>query len=365
VNRRVVPIIDQRLPPGPGDELLRAASGELFDTRGRVLRDLRISVTDRCNFRCQYCMPRAVFDSNYKFLPHAELLNFDEITRLARLFVEHGTEKIRLTGGEPLLRKNIEVLVGDLAALKTTAGRNLPVTLTTNGSLLKKKAAALKAAGLARITVSLDALDEAIFKRMNDADYSVADVLAGLKAATEAGFSPIKVNMVVQRGVNDSQIEPMARFFRGTPHVLRFIEYMDVGESNHWQLGQVVPTREVISRIQAIAQIAPCHANYSGEVAKRWRYLDGKGEIGFITSVTQPFCGDCTRARLSTDGKLYTCLFASQGRDLRAQLRSGASDLALSSAIRGVWEARTDRYSEARSDARPSPQKVEMSYIGG
>lgn len=365
MNRRVVPIVDHRVAPLKGDDLMRPANGSLEDQRGRAMRDLRISVTDRCNFRCQYCMPRAVFDRDYPFLPQSELLNFDEIRQLARLFVEHGVEKIRLTGGEPLLRKNIEALIAQLAELKTPDGRLVTVTLTTNGSLLAKKAAALKAAGLSRITVSLDALDEAVFKHMNDAEFAATDVLAGIARATEVGFAPIKVNMVVQKGVNDQEIEPMARHFRSTPHILRFIEYMDVGESNHWDLSQVLPTAEVIERISALHAIEPCSATYPGEVAKRWRYVDGRGEIGFITSVTQPFCGSCTRARLSTDGKLYTCLFATAGFDLRHLLRSGASEEALSNAVRNVWEQRTDRYSELRTSGAPPAAKVEMSYIGG
>jgi GTP 3',8-cyclase len=365
MNRRVVPIVDHRIRPISGDQLLHAPDGLLADRLGRAVHDLRISVTDRCNFRCQYCMPRAVFDRNYQFLPHAELLNFDEITRLARLFVEHGVTKIRLTGGEPLLRKNLESLIADLAKLTTHDGSPVLIALTTNGSLLAKKAAALKAAGLSRVTVSLDALDDAVFKRMNDADFAVSDVLSGITAAEQVGLAPIKVNMVVQRGVNDQEIEAMATFFRGTPHVLRFIEYMDVGGSNRWELGQVVPTSEVIGRINSIYPIEPVGASYHGEVAKRWRYLDGQGEIGFITSVTQPFCGSCTRARLSTDGKLYTCLFATDGADLRQLIRSGASDLVLSNAVRNVWQQRTDRYSEMRSSATDVAQKIEMSYIGG
>jgi cyclic pyranopterin phosphate synthase len=353
--------------------VLEAPTGMLGDALGRPLHDLRISVTDRCNFRCVYCMPKEVFGKDYAYLPHTALLSFEEITRVARLFVAHGVEKIRLTGGEPLLRKNLENLVGMLSELRTPGGAPLDLTLTTNGSLLAKKARALKDAGLTRVTVSLDALDDAIFKRMNDVDFAVADVLAGIDAALAAGLGPVKVNMVVKAGANDHQIVPMARHFRGSPVILRFIEYMDVGASNGWNLSEVIPSAEVASRINAAFPLAPIDANYSGETAARWRYRDGAGEIGLISSVTQAFCKDCSRTRLSTEGKLYTCLFATRGHDLRALLREGRSDAEISSALAHMWRARADRYSETRSmgnaastnDPAHAERKVEMSYIGG
>ena len=332
----------------------------LLDQFGRPVRDLRISITDRCNFRCVYCMPKTVFGRDYPFLPRADLLSFEEITRIARLFAARGVQKLRLTGGEPLLRHGVENLIAQLAGIP-----DLEVTLTTNGSLLEKKAAALRAAGLARVTVSLDALDDAIFKRMNDADYPVAKVLAGIEAAAAAGMLPVKVNCVVKRGVNENQILPLARHFRNSGHILRFIEYMDVGSSNGWKLDEVVPSAEVLSVIGAEFPLAPIDANYPGEVAQRWRYQDGMGEIGVISSVTRAFCDSCTRIRLSTEGKLYTCLFASEGHDLRELLRSGADDAALDAAITRIWQARTDRYSQIRMAATPSLKKIEMSYIGG
>ncbi len=367
MNERVIPLIDERasaLSPGLPHEI-EPATGHITDRRGRPLRDLRISVTDRCNFRCTYCMPKEVFDKDYRFLPHADLLNFEEIVRLARLFVEHGVEKIRLTGGEPLLRKDIDKLIAMLAPLRTRDGKPLDLTLTTNGSLLRRKARQLAAAGLTRVTVSLDALDDAIFRRMNDVEFPVADVLDGIDAAAEAGLGPIKINMVVQRGVNDHEIIAMARHFKGSGHILRFIEFMDVGTSNGWRLDDVVPSAEVIRTIDAQLSIVPVDANYAGEVAERWRYVDGGGEIGVISSVTQAFCRDCTRARLSTEGKLYLCLFAHRGHDLRALLRGGASDPQLSTAIGRIWSARNDRYSELRTEATAGLKKVEMSYIGG
>jgi cyclic pyranopterin phosphate synthase len=345
--------------------LIEAPTGRVLDTRGRHLADLRISVTDRCNFRCQYCMPRSVFGSDYQFLPQRELLTFEELERLARLFVEHGVRKIRLTGGEPLLRKNLEELVEKLARLVTSDGAPVEVTLTTNGSLLTRKAQSLKDAGLSRITVSLDALDDQIFRRMNDADFSVHQVLEGIDAASRVGLGPLKVNMVVQRGVNDAEVIPLLTHFRGTGHVVRFIEFMDVGATNGWRHDQVVPSADLIRAIDAVFPIDVLQPNYPGEVANRWRYRDGQGEIGVISSVSQPFCGDCTRARLSTDGSVYTCLFATYGTDLRKMLRGGADDLMLSNAIRSIWEARQDRYSEIRSDASAALPKVEMSYIGG
>jgi cyclic pyranopterin phosphate synthase len=310
-------------------------------------------------------MPRDVFDKDYPFAPHSALLTFEELTRLTRIFVAHGVEKIRLTGGEPLLRKGLEQLVSMLAELRTPNGGELDITLTTNGSLLARKAQTLKDAGLKRVTVSLDALDEAIFQRMNDADFPVRDVLEGIEAAERAGLSPVKINMVVKRGVNDQEIVPMARYFRQAGQVLRFIEYMDVGNSNGWCLDDVVPSAEVIARIQAHHPLVPIEANYPGEVAQRWRYTDGKAELGVISSVTQAFCHSCSRARLSTEGRLFTCLFSSEGTDLRAALRDGSADATLSDLIAAVWTNRTDRYSEIRSEHTEGLKKVEMSYIGG
>ena len=344
-------------------------TGQLADALARPLHDLRISVTDRCNFRCVYCMPKEVFGKDYPYLPHSDLLSFEEITRVARIFIAHGVEKIRLTGGEPLLRKNLEHLVAMLRALPTVSGRPLDLTLTTNGSILARKAQALKDAGLDRVTVSLDALDDAVFKRMNDVDFAVADVLAGIEAAHAVGLGPIKVNMVVKRGSNDDQIVPMARHFKGSPVILRFIEYMDVGASNGWNMDEVVPSNEVVQRIGAELPLAPLNANYTGETAARWRYLDGGGEIGVISSVTGAFCKDCSRMRLSTEGKLYTCLFATRGHDLRALLRAGHDDLAISSAVARLWRGRDDRYSETRTintdGLQRGARRVEMSYIGG
>jgi cyclic pyranopterin phosphate synthase len=331
----------------------------LTDTLGRPLRDLRISVTDRCNFRCVYCMPSEVFGRDYRFLPRRELLTFEEIERTARVFVDLGVRKLRLTGGEPLLRRDVEELVARLAAIG-----DLDLTLTTNAALLAQKAGALADAGLTRVTVSLDSLDDEVFRTMNDVDFPVARVLAGIDAAAEAGL-PVKVNVVVKRGLNEGSVVDIARRFRGTGHAVRFIEYMDVGASNGWRLDDVVPAAEIVAAIGAEFPLEPVEAAYRGEVAQRYRYRDGAGEIGVIASVTQPFCGDCTRARLSADGKLYTCLFAIRGHDLRAILRSGASDKDLDAAIRAVWERRTDRYSELRTEDTSSLRKVEMSYIGG
>ena len=326
----------------------------------RPIRDLRISVTDRCNFRCTYCMPREVFGPGYKFLPKGELLTFEEITRLAQIFASLGVRKIRLTGGEPLLRQDLDRLIARLAQIP-----GLELALTTNASLLARKAQALKDAGLDRITVSLDSLDDAVFKSMNDVQFPVQRVLEGIEAAEKVGFSPIKINMVVKRGVNEHTIIQMARYFQNTPHIVRFIEYMDVGTTNGWQLDQVVPAREIIERIHAELPIEPLDPNYRGEVAKRWRYKQGGGEIGLIASVTQPFCGNCTRARLSARGQLYTCLFAADGFDLRQLLRSGADDLGLETQIKKIWEVRSDRYSEIRTEQTPQGPRVEMSYIGG
>ena len=337
----------------------RYDGGRLVDARGRGLRDLRISVTDRCNFRCTYCMPREVFDADYKFLPHASILSFEEIERLARVFVGLGVKKIRLTGGEPLLRKDLPRLVGMLAPL----GADL--TLTTNGSTLVKHARALKDAGLGRLTVSLDSLEDATFRAMNDADFPVEKVLDGIAAAGDAGFSPVKINMVVKRGVNDHQVVEMARYWRDSGHIVRFIEFMDVGSTNGWRMDDVVPSAEIVRRVDELFPLEPVEAGYAGEVAERWRYKDGAGEIGVISSVTQAFCRDCNRLRLSTEGSLYTCLFAQQGHDLKALLREGADDDALRDRIAAVWRARDDRYSEIRTAATPKTGKVEMSYIGG
>ena len=329
------------------------------DTLGRNVRDLRISVTDRCNFRCTYCMPKSVFGHEYRFMDRKELLTFEELERVARAFVALGVEKIRLTGGEPLLRKELEVLVGRLGAIN-----GLDLTLTTNASLLARKAEALRAAGLDRINVSLDSLDDATFRAMNDVDFPVARVLEGIEAAAAAGL-PVKVNAVVKRGVNDDGVVEMARHFRGTGHSLRFIEYMDVGATNGWRLDDVVPAAEIVERIDSAFPLEPVEAAYRGEVAQRFRYRDGAGEIGVIASVTQPFCGDCTRARISAEGKLYTCLFAVRGTDLRALLRGGATDEELRDAIAAVWTRRTDRYSEIRTERTTELPRIEMSYIGG
>jgi GTP 3',8-cyclase len=332
---------------------------ELLDTRSRGLRDLRISVTDRCNFRCVYCMPKEVYGRDYAFLPRRALLTFEEIERIARAFVRHSVQKLRITGGEPLVRRDLERLVAQLRSLG-----DLDLTLTTNGSLLPQKAQTLADAGLDRVTVSLDSLDDEVFRSMNDVGFPVERVLAGIEAATEAGL-PVKVNCVVKRGVNEDGIVEMARHFRDVGHVLRFIEYMDVGHTNGWRLDEVVPADEIVARIGAEFPLEPVPPAYPGEVANRWRYLDGSGEIGVIASVTKPFCGSCTRARLSAEGRLYTCLFAVEGHDLRALVRGGASEGDLDDAIRGIWRPRTDRYSELRSRATPGLDKVEMSYIGG
>ena len=394
-NHRMIFMQDERVPRPLAHNIdLKnlpdfAATGQLLDHLGRPLRDLRISVTDRCNFRCNYCMPKEVFTKDYPYLPHSALLSFEEITRLAKVFLSHGVRKIRLTGGEPLLRKNLEVLITQLADLRTPEGHALDLTLTTNGSLLAKKAKALKAAGLHRVTVSLDGLDDAIFRSMNDVDFPVADVLAGIDAAREAGlgldakgqFSGIKINMVVKRGTNTDQILPMARRFQGTGMVLRFIEYMDVGASNGWRMDEVMPSSEVVALINQEMPLVQIAANNPGETAQRWGYADASGkydpalgEIGVISSVTQAFCGDCNRARLSTEGKLYLCLFANQGYDLLPLLRGTdvTTDTTIANAIAQIWQQRTDRYSELRSSMPPDtqsstnvPKRVEMSYIGG
>jgi cyclic pyranopterin phosphate synthase len=334
--------------------------GNPRDTFKRPLRDLRVSVTDRCNFRCVYCMPKEVFGKDFQFLPRAEILDFEEIARLVRIFVGLGVQKVRLTGGEPLVRRNIERLVEMLAKVS-----DLDLTLTTNGSLLAGKAQALRDAGLKRVTVSLDSLDDAVFKSMNDVDFPVAKVLEGMDAAEAVGLAPIKVNMVVKRGLNEDSILPMARHFRGTGRILRFIEYMDVGTSNGWRLNDVVSAREIVATIDRELPLEPIEKNYPGEVAERWRYRDGSGEIGVIASVTQAFCADCTRARLSADGSLYTCLFATQGHDLRGLVRSGVTDAEIADTIAAIWTARDDRYSELRSEETVGLKKIEMSFIGG
>ena len=378
MSERVIPLVDQRtaalaarVPAMPV-----APTGLLTDARGRPLRDLRISVTDRCNFRCNYCMPKEVFDKGYPYLPHSDLLSFEEITRLTSVFLGHGVRKIRLTGGEPLLRRNIEALISQLAALRTVDGNPPEITLTTNGSLLARKARALREAGLQRVTVSLDGLDDAVFQRMNDVGFPVADVLEGIDAARHAGLHPVKVNMVVKRGTNEHEILPMAKHFRGTGVILRFIEYMDVGSTNGWRMDEVLPSAEVIERLRAELPLVPLDPAAPGETAERWGHANAQGhhdpalgEVGVISSVTKAFCGDCNRARLSTEGQLYLCLFATQGHDLRSLLRSGASDTDIASAIGPIWQGRSDRYSELRgtlpADARQGTRRVEMSYIGG
>ena len=370
-----------RLLPLPRPGVLAVPQAEItstgiaFDSLDRPLHDLRISVTDRCNFRCGYCMPRSVFDHHHAFLPQADLLHFEEITRATRILAGLGVRKVRLTGGEPLLRKDIERLVAQLAKLRTSDGEPLQLAMTTNGTLLGRKAAALRAAGLQRVTVSLDALDPTRFRQLSDADVDVADVLAGIREAQRVGLGPVKVNMVVQRGVNDDQILPMAEYFRGTGVVLRFIEFMDVGQTNQWRMDQVLPSSEVLARLLAAYPLAPLSATTPGETATRWAYADGQGEIGFISSVTQAFCGDCSRLRLSTDGRLFTCLFATQGHDLRSALRDPApwDDEAIARSLRQLWSARADRYSQLRKPGTASANdgvmahggRVEMSYIGG
>ena len=391
MSERVIPLVDQRLLALPATLPAHPipATGWLRDSLGRPLHDLRISVTDRCNFRCNYCMPKEVFNKDYTYLPHGDLLNFEEITRLAKVFVAHGVRKIRLTGGEPLLRKNLEILVDQLAHIQTPDGTPLDLTLTTNGSLLARKAKALKEAGLNRVTVSLDGLDDAVFRAMNDVDFPVSDVLAGIAAAQDAGlgldaqghFTGLKVNMVVKRRTNVDQILPMARHFRGSGITLRFIEYMDVGATNGWCMDDVLPSAEVIQHIQHEFPLVALDPSAPGETAQRWGYANDAGvfdpslgEVGVISSVTQAFCRDCNRARLSTEGKLYLCLFATKGYDLRSLLRDGqASDSDMASAIGHIWQGRDDRYSELRaslpceapSDASPAARRVEMSYIGG
>ncbi len=334
---------------------------DLFDTLQRPIRDLRISVTDKCNFRCPYCMPAEIFGEKYEFLPKAEILTFEEITRLARIFVELGVTKIRVTGGEPLLRRDLETLIAKLSQISGVQD----LTLTTNGYLLADKAQSLKDAGLHRLTVSLDAIDDQTFNRMSGRTHGSERVLKGIRAAEKAGFQATKINAVVQKGINDHLVIDLAQHFHNTGHILRFIEFMDVGNRNNWNLDQVVPAAEIIDRIHTVLPLEPLDPNYTGEVAKRYRYLDGGGEIGIIASVTQPFCGDCTRARLSTDGKLYTCLFASEGTDLRDALRQSASNADLRDRITQIWHRRTDRYSEIRAEHTPATRKIEMYQIGG
>ena len=349
---------------------LETSTGALTDRKNRPLRDLRISVTDRCNFRCVYCMPKQIFGRDFVFMERDELLTFEEITRLARISVAHGVQKIRLTGGEPLLRKGLEDLVGMLSALKAPDGGDIDIALTTNGSALAVKAQSLKDAGLKRVTVSLDSLDDATFKTLNDVDFPVAKVLDGIDVAHSVGLGPVKVNMVVKRGQNDQDIVSMARHFKGSPYILRYIEFMDVGTSNGWKMEEVVPSTEVISRLDAELPLEEVASNYPGETSGRWRYRDGSGEIGVISSVTQAFCSSCTRLRVSTEGKLFTCLFATEGHDLRALMRGGCSDEQLSTVMAQIWRERTDRYSELRSaktdELRATGEKkIEMSYIGG
>ncbi len=350
----------ERAPHDLKPDDARGDGAVLPDRLGRHLHDLRISVTDRCNFRCVYCMPKEVFGKDYQFLERQEILNFEEIARLARIFRALGVGKIRLTGGEPLVRRKIEQLIEMLAAIP-----GLDLTLTTNGSLLRQKARALRSAGLTRVTVSLDSLDDATFRRMNDVDFPVTRVLDGIEAAAAAGLAPVKINMVVKRGENEKGILAMARHFRGTGHILRFIEYMDVGHTNGWRMDDVITARDIVRMIDAESPLEPIDRNYPGEVAERWRYRDGSGEIGVIASVTQAFCRGCTRIRLSTDGKLYTCLFATAGHDMRKLLRSDATDRDIRSAIAEVWTRREDRYSEIRTANTSKLQKIEMSYIGG
>ena len=379
MGEHVIPLADLRyaasVPLVPAGA--PAPDGLLSDRLGRPLRDLRISVTDRCNFRCTYCMPKDVFDASYKFLPHSSLLSFEEITRVARIFVAHGVRKLRLTGGEPLLRKHVERLVGQLSVLRTPEGDPLDITLTTNGSLLARKAQALKDAGLRRVTVSLDSLDDAVFRRMNDVDFPVADVLHGIRVAQQVGLAPIKINMVVKRGTNDHEIVPLARHVRdefGPSVVLRFIEYMDVGASNGWRMDEVLPSAQVVEAIDRVFPLQALEPSAPGETAERWAYRDGGGEVGVISSVTQAFCRDCNRARLSTEGKLFLCLFASRGHDLRALLRGQQdgrpySDEDIAAAIGLIWSGRDDRYSELRAaqapEAAAGERRVEMHYIGG
>jgi cyclic pyranopterin phosphate synthase len=366
-----VPVEDPtaRMVSGASTHPSTAAPGGVLDSRGRPLHDIRFSVTDRCNFRCVYCMPKEIFGKDYAFMERDELLTFEEITRLARIAADHGVEKVRLTGGEPLLRKGLPELVSLLSELRTPDGRELDIALTTNGSALAHLASALKDAGLKRVSVSLDSLEDATFQKMNDVKFPVQKVLDGIDAAHDAGLGPIKINMVVKKGHNDQDIVAMARHFKATPHILRFIEYMDVGSTNGWQVDEVIPSSEVIRRINDVFPLEAAEPNYPGETAGRWRYRDGSGEVGTISSVTQSFCHSCSRARISVDGKLFTCLFATGGHDLRALMRNGCSDEELSDTLAQIWRVRADRYSELRSRATVAPpegeSRIEMSYIGG
>ena len=370
VPAKVIPLIAVRTLSAPqalsagGLSSVRAA-GAVHDPRQRRLHDLRISVTDKCNFRCTYCMPKDIFGPGYKFLPHDALLSFEEITRFSKISAELGVEKLRLTGGEPTLRRNLPTLISMLSQLRSASGKPLDLTLTTNGSTLVKQAKALKDAGLQRITVSLDSMDDAVFRAMNDVDFPVADVLRGIDAALAAGLTPVKVNMVVKRGVNDHTVVAMAKHFKGTGVVVRFIEFMDVGATNGWRMDDVMPSRDVVVAIHAWSPLVAVDPGYVGEVAGRWRYTDGTGEIGVISSVTQAFCATCSRIRLSTDGKIYTCLFADHGVDFRTLLRDGSSDDDIAALLAGLWQVRTDRYSEIRTADTAKLRKVEMSYIGG
>ena len=384
MNKLVIPVIDVRQRPAPtSQELLETIknidlSKPTLDTLGRPLRDLRISVTDRCNFRCSYCMPKSVFDRDYAYLPQKELLRFEEITTIAAAATQLGVKKIRITGGEPLLRKNVEILIAQLSELRTLDGKPLDLTLTTNASLLKKKAQSLKDAGLKRLTISLDAMDDAIFRQMNDMDFPVADVLDGIAMASQVGFEDIKVNMVVKRGTNEDQILPMAAHFRGTGVSLRFIEYMDVGASNGWRMDEVLPTADVLSLLQSRWPLQALPPKSVGETATRYGYLNAQGaldpqlgEVGFISSVTQAFCRDCNRARLSTDGRLFNCLFATEGANVRDLLR-GAPDGGVDTVaqyLAYLWQQRTDQYSALRQagmvPAGNAERRVEMSFIGG
>jgi cyclic pyranopterin phosphate synthase len=343
------------------------AAHAVEDILGRPLHDLRISVTDRCNFRCTYCMPKEIFGPDFAFLPRSEVLTFEEIERVARVFVELGVEKLRITGGEPLVRRDVPILIGMLAGLRRPDGEKLDLTLTTNGSALRRLAEPLRDAGLQRVTVSLDSLDDATFSAMNGVDFPVTKVLDGIAAAQEAGLEPVKINMVVRRGVNETSILPMARWARASGVTLRFIEYMDVGHTNGWRLDEVVPADEIVAAIDAEMPLEALPARYRGEVAGRWRYRDSTemAEVGVIASVSQPFCGDCTRARLSAEGKLYTCLFSAEGHDLRAVMRSDASDTDLREAIARVWRVRDDRYSELRTEATTDLPRIEMFAMGG
>lgn len=364
---KIIPISDiRRATATPLPQAEYVPGRPVVDQHGRALRDLRISITDRCNFRCSYCMPREEFGSDHAFLPHSQILSFEEIAHTASIFAGLGVNKLRITGGEPLLRKEMPRLIAMLSQIRDLDDRPLDIALTTNATLLERLAVPLRDAGLQRITVSLDALDPDLFQKMSDSHIHVDQILAGIEAASRAGITPIKINMVVKKGVNDHQILPMAEHFRHSGHILRFIEFMDVGVTNHWDMTDVVSGRDILQILQSKFDLQPVHANYPGEVARRWRYADGSGEIGLITSVTHAFCGDCTRLRMSPEGKLYTCLFADQGYDLRPLLRSAAaSDHDIGCAIAGIWTGRTDRYSELRDQLRGTREKIEMSYIGG